>query len=473
MGSTISWHIEKHQLGAVNGLQIHNDRLGKSHKNERIDTEKTFLNLVDFGDPEFEGLTYHERIKKVISERYRGKRSPRKDAIVDVQHTLQFGGDEINELDNDTKLAVMTDALEFVIDIIGGRQNVLAVNYHADETNDHLHMDTIPLTSDGRLSAKEMYSRVNLHSIQEELLVHMQKSYPELNFERADKVGRGFDNGRSQADFERLKDEQRNGQRLYQEQSNELKEGRENLERDMKNWALDILENEEPKLSVTQDVYDSQFRNTNDPAEFIGEFGFGPKPVGTPSGRKQMFSWLSADWLVNRAKKVWQSAKERLERLVPREKAVIIAEKEIAEKQQDLKVTERNMYFDLMDHVSGVDTPENERLEQIADVQNIKVLKPSEIYQIWLDQKVDDNLTKPKELLADVAISLGVHESWRETMIEKGGMVGRTKGGKVLDKPFSELIPERLKMATVEQLKFAQFNIQQQKNRDQGFGRGR
>ena len=106
-------------------------------------------------------------------------------------------------------------------------------------------------------------------------------------------------------------------------------------------------------------------------------------------------------------------------------------------------------------------------------LNRLKSLKVDVSFLVGLRQIVDDNLTKPKELLADVAISLGVHESWRETMIEKGGMVGKTTDGKVLDKPFSELIPERLKMATVEQLQFAEFTIQQRQNRNQGFGRGR
>lgn len=465
MGTTISWHFEKHTVGSVNGLQRHNERDAEQHKNERIDPERSQDNINSV-EPDMIGKTYQQRIKTRLDEFYTGKRAPRKDAIVDVQHSIQFGGDVFNKLPGEKRLEVMQTASDFLIQRIGGRKNVLDLNYHRDETSDHVHMDTIPLLADGRLSAKELYSRQFMKETQADLLSFMQERFPELEFERADKIGRGFENGRSQAEFERLRDEQRSNQELYEEQQKELTEAERALNRDRKNQALDILEIAEPDLKVPQEIYYSRYKRSHEPLKFVEEYGEKPEPVKKPEGRRQFFSWIKTDWLIARASQAWKSIKERLERLTSREKAV-------EQKEQDLKVTEGNMYFDLMDHVSGVYTPENERLEQIAEVQNIKGFKPTDYYQGWLDQMVDDNLTKPKELLADVAISLGVHESWRETMIEKGGMVGKTTDGKVLDKPFSELIPERLKMATVEQLQFAEFTIQQRQNRNQGFGRGR
>lgn len=178
--------------------------------------------------------TYQQRIKTRLDEFYTGKRKPRKDAIVDVQHSFQFGGDMFNELSKERRLEVMQSAADFLVERIGGRENVLDLNYHRDETSDHVHMDTIPLLNDGRLSAKEMYSRKFMKETQSDLLSFMQERFPELEFERADKIGRGFENGHSQADFERLKDKQHSNQELYKEQQKELEEAHKNLKLDKK-----------------------------------------------------------------------------------------------------------------------------------------------------------------------------------------------------------------------------------------------
>lgn len=462
MGTTISWHFEKHTVGYVNGLQRHNERDAEQHKNERIDPERSQDNI-NAVEPDMIGKTYQQRIKTRLDEFYTGKRAPRKDAIVDVQHSIQFGGDVFNELPGEKRLEVMQTASDFLIQRIGGRKNVLDLNYHRDETSDHVHMDTIPLLNDGRLSAKELYSRQFMKETQADLLSFMQERFPELEFDRADKMGRGFENGRSQADFERLKDEQRSNQELYEEQQKVLTEAQEAVNRDRKNQALDILEIAEPDLEVSRDIYYSRFKRAREPLKFVEEYGEKPEPIKKPEGRRQFFSWIKTDWLIARANQAWKSIKERLERLTSREKLV-------EQKEQALQVTEGNMYFDLMDHVSGFKTPENERLEQIADAQNNKGFKPTDFYQSWLDQAVDDNLTKPKKMLADVAINLGVHPSWRETMIEKGGLIGEATNGMKVNKPFSELIPEQIQKATAAQLQ--QVN-QQMQNRNQGFGRGR
>ena len=43
-----------------------------------------------------------------------------------------------------------------------GKENVLAAVVHLDETTPHLHLDLVPLTSDGRLSAKSIFTRLAL-----------------------------------------------------------------------------------------------------------------------------------------------------------------------------------------------------------------------------------------------------------------------------------------------------------------------
>ena len=385
MSTTISWHFEKHAMGSVNGLQRHNERNSKQHKNERIDPERSQDNI-NIIEPDMNNKTYQQRIKTRLDEFYTGKRKPRKDAIVDVQHSLQFGGDMFNELSEERRLEVMQSAADFLVERIGGRENVLDLNYHRDETSDHVHMDTIPLLNDGRLSAKEMYSRKFMKETQSDLLSFMQERFPELEFERADKIGRGFENGHSQADFERLKDKQHSNQELYKEQQKELEEAHKNLKLDKKNQVLDILEIAQPDLTVSQDIYNKKRAGTRHLGMFVRLYGDSPQPVRKLEGRHQLFSWVSTETLTKYAKEAWNSLKET------------------------------------------------------------------------------------KQMLADVAINLGVHSAWRDIMIQNGGMIGKTTNGEELNKPFSKLIPEQIQKATATQLQ--QVN-QQMQNRNQGSGRSR
>lgn len=385
MSTTISWHFEKHAMGSVNGLQRHNERDSKQHKNERIDPERSQDNI-NIIEPDMNNKTYQQRIKTRLDEFYTGKRKPRKDAIVDVQHSLQFGGDMFNELSEERRLEVMQSATDFLVERIGGRKNVLDLNYHRDETSDHVHMDTIPLLNDGRLSAKEMYSRKFMKETQSDLLSFMQERFPELEFERADKIGRGFENGRSQADFERLKDKQRSNKELYEKQQKKLENAHKNLKLDKKDQVLDILEIVQPELKVTQDTYDQRRARTRRPKRFVELYGDSPQPLRKPEGRHQLFSWINTDALTRHAKEAWSSLKET------------------------------------------------------------------------------------KQMLADVAINLGVHPAWRDIMIQNGGMIGKTTNGEELNKPFSKLIPEQIQKTTATQLQ--QVN-QQMQNRNQGSGRSR
>jgi hypothetical protein len=70
-----------------------------------------------------------------------------------------------------------------------------------------------------------------------------------------------------------------------------------------------------------------------------------------------------------------------------------------------------------------------------------------------LDDAVDNFKNQQNTMLADLAITLSVHECWRSTMIEKGGMIGHSSQGHDINKPFSVLIPEIIQLTTRPQNK--------------------
>ena len=83
----------------------------------------------------------------------------------------------------------------YALKFLEGRQcpdTFLSAVVHMDEKTPHLHLCFVPLTADGRLSAKEIIgNRKNLVRWQDEFWQHMVKQYPELERgESASQTGR-------------------------------------------------------------------------------------------------------------------------------------------------------------------------------------------------------------------------------------------------------------------------------------------
>ncbi|KRN78111.1 MobV family relaxase [Weissella minor] len=487
MASTISWHFEKHPKSAVNGLQIHNERKSDKHKNARIDPEKTHLNVSSVIDHEFKNIPYTQRIDQLIQERYTGKRKPRKDAIVDVQHTLQFGGDEVLQLSPDKKQEVITTAINFLVDRLGGYKNVIGLNIHRDETNDHVHLDTIPLTEDGRLSAKDIYNRTFMKETQTQLLTHLQEQYPELDFVRASEADRGFENGRSQADFERLRDEKRKQDEEHQEKEKTLKK----TENELKQKMVDALEALEPEFKVAASVYDENkvSDSRENYFEFIDEFGTAPMPVNTRQGWRQVYEWLHIDEIKRALEQAKQYVSDfvvnKAHALIRREDELDNKEKALEVKAQSLDQKEEQLYtnvlaivgeeteIEIKKRIDGYEkyarAPENtwpnfSRLGIIAD--NL-----SEALTL-----TKENIEKNNELkgvLADTVIDLGyLGPEWRDSLIKNSGLKAVNKKTREhIDKPFEVLLPEAIHKASAQQLNVLMERTRRFNNKDRDISR--
>lgn len=177
VGSTMSVHIMKHQKDVINHLQRHNERkVGQKHSNENIDPSRTHENIYYCDD----GRTYVDRWKEVMDENYKGRRKPRKDAVALVGLSIQFGGD-IRKLDDDTQVEVLNHMANWLSEKY---PHYIGVNIHLDETAPGLQFDFVPLTEDGRLSARDITSRIELKKLQEESLAEVQRAFPQHGFRR-------------------------------------------------------------------------------------------------------------------------------------------------------------------------------------------------------------------------------------------------------------------------------------------------
>jgi len=163
------------------GIQKHVQRENKNYNNKDIDPEKTKLNYdLIHGQKK---QNYKELIEKRIEEGYTGKRKIRSDAIRHVDGIITSDNKFFNQLDPDQIKQFFQDSLEFLEEEYG-KENMLYATVHLDESTPHMHFGFVPLTEDGRLSAKEVVGN-------KKALTQFQDRYNEFINEKGYDLERG------------------------------------------------------------------------------------------------------------------------------------------------------------------------------------------------------------------------------------------------------------------------------------------
>ena len=181
--------------------QHHTERFDNSrqHRNKMIDPDKSKDNINL--RPDLEG-SYQERFENIVnSDRYKGRRKKdgtpviaengKNAAVKMVQVTVNIGradenGKRLDDLSDDEITDLLkNDVYPMMRDWFGGDANVIGAAIHRDESKPHLHLDIVPITEDGKLSAKKMLGNENnMRFHQREWLESMQARRPDLNFSR-------------------------------------------------------------------------------------------------------------------------------------------------------------------------------------------------------------------------------------------------------------------------------------------------
>ncbi|MGW7887603.1 MobV family relaxase [Staphylococcus xylosus] len=134
------------------GIQKHVQRENNNYENEDIDHSKTHLNydLVNDNKQNFNNL-----IDEKIEQNYTGKRKIRTDAVKHVDGLITSDKEFFdNQTPEDTK-QFFEHAKDF-LEQEYGKDNLLYATVHMDEKTPHMHYGVVPITDDGRLSAKEV-----------------------------------------------------------------------------------------------------------------------------------------------------------------------------------------------------------------------------------------------------------------------------------------------------------------------------
>ncbi|MQH58294.1 plasmid recombination protein, partial [Escherichia coli] len=134
------------------GIQKHVQRENINYENEDIDHSKTHLNYDLVNDRK---QNFNDLIDEKIERNYTGKRKIRKDAVKHIDGMITSDNKFFsNQTPADTK-RFFEHAKEF-LEQEYGKDNLLYATVHMDEKTPHMHFGIVPITKDGRLSAKDV-----------------------------------------------------------------------------------------------------------------------------------------------------------------------------------------------------------------------------------------------------------------------------------------------------------------------------
>ena len=164
----------KYKGPEIGHIEAHNERTKEKYaSNPDVDTSSSHLNF---------HLVMPQRKYRAEAEKQIAEASCRTQSdsvrVVEALVTASpefFKGKKISEVK-----AYFTEALDF-IQKHQSKDTIISAVVHMDEKTPHMHLCFVPLTEDGRLSAKEILgNKKKLTQWQDRFWEHMVKKYPDL-----------------------------------------------------------------------------------------------------------------------------------------------------------------------------------------------------------------------------------------------------------------------------------------------------
>lgn len=167
--------IQKFSSGSIKGIEIHDrrEKNGVSHTNHDIDWDRTKLNY-DLCDKQNEN--FNQAIKKRVSE-LNLKKAVRKDAIVMCQCLVTSDKEFFDKMSVSEQQEFFKRAYDWLCNRYGS-ENVISAIVHMDEKTPHMHFNFVPVTADGRLSAKSIFRyKTDLSKLHDDFHKDIGKAY--------------------------------------------------------------------------------------------------------------------------------------------------------------------------------------------------------------------------------------------------------------------------------------------------------
>lgn len=167
--------FQKKTSGKLSACECHNERKKSAYKsNPNIDPERSQYNYHLVEAPKY---TYGRAIKERLNVVNCRKR---KNSVLLIETLITASPELMNELPEEEQREFFARAVEFFQKKIG-KENVVSAVVHMDEKTPHMHLSFIPLTRDGRLSAKEIIgNQKHLSEWQTEFHEYMSERWTEL-----------------------------------------------------------------------------------------------------------------------------------------------------------------------------------------------------------------------------------------------------------------------------------------------------
>lgn len=164
-------HMMKIKSGAVGGIQSHNNREHEPKTNPDVDMSRSEDNydLIPCDN-------YKRSIKEKLSNLVESSRAIRKDAVVVCNFIVTSDNETMDALGADRQREFFEDSVKWFSDRYGA-DRVLNATVHMDETTPHLHIGVMPITQDGRLSAKAIFTKTEMKAIQTEFARDVGEKY--------------------------------------------------------------------------------------------------------------------------------------------------------------------------------------------------------------------------------------------------------------------------------------------------------
>ncbi|MDR3668866.1 MAG: MobV family relaxase [Ignavibacteriaceae bacterium] len=155
-------HMMKIGKGGVRGIQSHNQREKESRNNPDIDKTRSNQNydVLNQGN-----INYNRAVKERIEVFATKTATVRKDAVVMCNFVVTSDEQTMKAMSPERQKEFFNDSTEFFMKRYGG-ENVVNATVHMDEKTPHMHLGVVPITNDGRLACKSIFTRKELTSLQ-------------------------------------------------------------------------------------------------------------------------------------------------------------------------------------------------------------------------------------------------------------------------------------------------------------------
>ena len=170
--------MQKMKSTAIKGIQFHNQRERESETNPDINKEDSHLNYDLINGQQ--QIDYTEKINKLIEENVTTGKAIRKDAVRLAEFLITSDKEFFEKISPQEQKRYFETAHEFLAERYG-EKNLIYATVHNDEKTPHMHVGFVPVTEDGRLSAKDFFGqKKQLVSLQDDFNEHLKQNGFEL-----------------------------------------------------------------------------------------------------------------------------------------------------------------------------------------------------------------------------------------------------------------------------------------------------